>query len=184
MLPKDPHNALVRLTADKSQGPVGTGFICYQEPGGTLILTCRAVLDAVWRINVSERLWIDGQHEAAPVFRPPVEVRCDLVVLRCTALALRNRSVLPLGQPITVAQTRIISFRNLRFSSTRRSEESPKTFVYQLLDDSGNELVLRNDSDFPLGPLDVGSPIIDQDWVVGVVTAVAEQLAESGNLPQ
>jgi hypothetical protein len=92
--------------------------------------------------------------------------------------------VLPLGQPITVAQTRIISFRNLRFSSTRRSEESPKTFVYQLLDDSGNELVLRNDSDFPLGPLDVGSPIIDQDWVVGVVTAVAEQLAESGNLPQ
>ena len=178
MLPKDLHNALVRITAEKSGTPVGTGFVCYQDHDGTLILTCRLVLDMVADLTAPEvhpkrAVWIDGQYEAVPVFESERDVPIDLAVLKCAAAPLRERPVLPLGQPLVMGETRIINYQSIRFSDTSRVTEKPLVYAYQLMSDSENELILRNDSDFSIGADNIGSPVIDQNWVVGVVTRAA-----------
>jgi hypothetical protein len=179
-MPKDLHRALVRIMAEPSGAPIGSGFVCYQDAEGTLILTCRTILKWAAESGDGEQggespVWIDGLYPAVPVFDGGDQI--DLAALRCTSPALRDRPALPLGRPLFVGDTRIIKYESIRFSDTRRVEERPFVCAYQVLSDSESEIILRNDSEFAVGSGDVGSPVIDQNYVIGVVTHAARVTA-------
>jgi hypothetical protein len=170
----NPANALVRVAMKKAGSPVGTGFIFHQEPDGILILTCREIVDPQEPASPSSdesqppKVLIDGLYEAEWVFGLG-NTDSDLAVLKCTAVELSRREPLHLGQPLSFGNTSIVYDKNLPVG--------PKNLIrsYYKLErsDGKTELVLRNDPDNRIQDIHSGSPVIDENWAVGVVIGAA-----------
>jgi len=170
----NPGNALVRVAAQEAGSPVGTGFIFHQEPDGILILTCRNIVDPRGSATPSagesqpHKVLIDGQYEAEWVFGSG-NPDSDLAVLRCRAAELSSREPLHLGQPLSLRNTSIVYDKNLL-----AGQKHVIRAYYTLERSDGNtELVLRNDPENLIQDIHSGSPVIDENWAVGVVLGAA-----------
>lgn len=168
MLPRDKKKALVRITAPDSS-PLGTGFICYRAPEGVLIATCRNVVDLA-AANSQRTVGIDGKHAATPVHEP---AGSSVAIVQCRAMELRDREPLPLALARRFPEeARIVSYQKIRIG-TEWKEEKPYLQAYELLREEPDRFELRNsDEVFRISADHYGSPVLDSDWAIGVVTQV------------
>ena len=163
----NPENALVGIADEEAAKAVGTGFIFHQDRERTLILTCREVADS------APAAWIDGKYEAKWIFgsgKPDVH----LAVLECGTQGLDDREPLPLREPLNPDKAARIAV----YAGGDRSECMTGLYDFDS-SDRGTQLVLRNQPDPSIEPVNRGSPLIDGDFAVGVVTGVKPGPANS-----
>jgi hypothetical protein len=175
MLPKDVGSALVRIGGEKGGEAAGAGFICYQSENDILILTSSKVIQfAAGLTSVvppGSKVWINGDFEAATLLEISPIAETDFAVLRSTAAELRRCHPLPLGTRPMVGDARIVSYQAIRTNrGTQNNQPFPYTYEPKSEDDS--ELILRNDRLFPILANHYGSPVIDDNSAIGVVTRV------------
>jgi hypothetical protein len=170
-----PGSALVRIAGSREGDAAGWGFICRHQGGDSLIVTSRKVFDLA--LGVAGRdtdgrrdVWIDGKFEAAPVFEAARDDGNELAVLRCTAAALMDRSVLhPFRQGLPKGDARIFSYHASR---------SAKAWLhpYKLRSSIRAAIRLSNegpDQEHRIATEHYGSPVLDEsDRVIAVVTGL------------
>jgi hypothetical protein len=178
MLPLDLGGGLVRVSGTENSAAVGSAFVCFHSSDGSLVLTCRKVIDlalddAGLDLEGPRTVWIDQAYQAVPVFELPKSDGNELSVLQCTEGARLNRIVLwPLGRP-PIGHTGIVSFQ----PPVRKRKGQPTTMPgltpYEKQTETEDAIELRNHARYRIGPEHYGSPVVDEERVVGVVTAVA-----------
>jgi len=162
----DETGSLVRITAGPNGATVGTGFIFDRESEHVRVLTCRKVAakSSTTPNGPTQNAWIEGKYEAAWEYATG-ESAADLTVLSCPP-ELKDGNPLRLGWTIRVPTAKIAFDAGIESGAADR-----RSLRYKRAGggDVNTSLVLWNNLDFPIGGLHHGSPVMNENWAIGVV---------------